>query len=389
MFLVATELNCRQTLEDSFKEGEMKKLYILLLALAIAAFAVPAMAGDISMEGEYTFGGEAWDEDGDDYGTFYDELDLDVEVTMGDVLFHWDIEIVDDPNFDRADDEGGLNTDNDYNIFATTTALEAKPNKLVDGFYVKWQATDALAVKIGEYGLGWGADIVLDAPNDGVGNVGIMYDAGVASLAFYLAKLDEDGEDDDDWMAFTAEGEIGPAEVGLVYMNATLEASDGIDPSTIGVYADFAAGPVGVYLEYGSDSSDGAGDGGTVILAEFGLDDLVGFGLSLSLVQTNEDWANLYGNDFDRVKIFDAEPPDSQLVFVNAEYGYSDELTLGADVMVMADQDGDDLGTEFDVWATYGFADNVSAEFGYASYSEGDFAVGDATVMWHEWVFEF
>ena len=79
----------------------MKKLSILLLALAVAAFAVPAFAGDVTMDGEYTFGGESVEVgDGDAIGTFYDELDLNIEVTMGDVLMHWDFELVDDPKYE-------------------------------------------------------------------------------------------------------------------------------------------------------------------------------------------------------------------------------------------------------------------------------------------------
>jgi len=156
----------------------------------------------------------------------------------------------------------------------------------------------------------------------------------------------------------------------------------------VGIYANFDAGPVGVAFEYGSESSDGAGDGGTAMLVELGLEELVGFGLSLAVVQTNEDWANNYANDFDRVKLYDEENADAMLVYLNAEYGYSDELTLGLDALVSGDEDGDDVGTEFDVWATYGFADNVTAEFGYGSFSEGDINA-DETVMWHEWAFEF
>ena len=353
----------------------MKKISVLLLALAIAAFAVPAMAGDVAMDGEYTFGGESFSEA--DYGTFYDELDLNIEVSHGDVLFHWDFEVVDDPAFDRENDEGA--SDN-Y-------------TKTVDTMWVKWQATDALTVKIGDYGIGWGSDIVEDAVGDGTGTVGVMYGLDVADLGLFLSRDDEDGEDDDTTLIFTVEGEVGPAEVGLIYVSTTNEAGGGSDDTgLIGVYGDFAVGPVGIWLEYGSDSSDGAGDGGTVILAEFGLDDLVGFGLSTAIVQTNEDWDNIYSNDFDRVKLFDIEGEGDGLdwmgLFVNAEYGYSDELTLGLDAMVMSDVDGDSAGTEFDVWASYAFADNVSAEFGYGNLSEGDIG-SEESIMWHEWAFEF
>jgi hypothetical protein len=359
----------------------MKKLYIVLLALAIAAFAVPAMAGDVAMDGEYTFGGESYSEA--DYGTFYDELDLNIEVSMGDVLFHWDFEVVDDPNFDRGADEGA--SDN-Y-------------TKTVDTMWVKWQATDALALKIGDYGLGWGSDIVMDAAMDGTGTVGLMYGLDMVDLAFYLSRDEEgnrtgNGEDDITTMGVTAEGEIGPAAVGLVYLQTTDDINDDSGYSLVGAYADFAVGPVGIWLEVGAESADDnvGGDGGQVILAEFGLDELVGFGLTLTYVQTNEDWYNNYANDFDRVKLFDIEGEGDDLdwmaVFAGIEYGYSDELTLGLNAMLMNDVDGDSAGEEFDVWATYAFADNVSAEFGYGSLTEGDIGA-EESIMWHEWVFAF
>jgi hypothetical protein len=353
----------------------MKKLSILLLALAIAAFAVPAMAGDVAMDGEYTFGGESYSEA--DYGTFYDELDLNIEVSMDDVLFHWDFEVVDDPNFDRLADEGA--SDN-Y-------------TKTVDTMWVKWSVNDALSLKIGDYGIGWGNDLVIDAAMDGTGTVGVMYGLDMVDLAAYLSRDVEGGEDDDTTMGFTAEGEIGPAEAGLVYLTTTLDATGGGDGySLVGVYANFDAGPLAVGVEFGSETSDGAGDGGTIMMAELAFEELVGFGLNLTVVQSNEDWYNLYANDFDRVKLFDIEGEGDDLdwmgAFINAEYGYSDELTLGLDAMVMSDVDGDSAGTEVDVWASYGFADNVSAEFGYGSLTEGDIGAKE-TIMWHEWVFAF
>jgi hypothetical protein len=196
-------------------------------------------------------------------------------------------------------------------------------------------------------------------------------------------------------MGATIEGEIGPAAVGLIYLQTAVDTTAADDDyGVLGVYADFAAGPVGIYIEYGQDSAgdDIAGDGGTVMLGEFALDDLVGFGLGVTVVQTNDDWENVYGNDFDRVKLFDIEGEgdglDWQGVFFNAEYEYSDELSLGLDAMVMSDVDGDSAGTEFDVWASYGFADNVSAEFGYGALQEGDIGA-EETIMWHEWAFEF
>ena len=108
----------------------MKKLSVILLALAIAAFAVPAMAGEVTMDGEYTVGGFS-ESNGSDSAMFEHELDLNIDVTSGDVSFHWDVEL----------SEGAFDTDVADNDAAG----------VYDAFYVKWQATDALATKIGVY----------------------------------------------------------------------------------------------------------------------------------------------------------------------------------------------------------------------------------------------
>jgi len=383
----------------------MKKLSVILLALAIAAFAVPAFAGDVAMDGEYTFGGERWDNDvSDDYGLFYDELDLDLEVEMGDVLFHWDIEVTDDPWFDRSDDEGGLNTDNDYIIDEEDElpyVLNAKDDKLVDGMWVRWQATDALALKLGEYGWDGPNNLVTDGPGGGSGTIGVMYAIeDVADLSFYLSRDDEgartgEGEDDVTTMGVIAEGEIGPVEAGLLFTQTTDDIADDNDTSVVEVWGGFGVGPVGVWLDYGSvgADTDEAGDGGTILNAEFGLDEVVGFGLTVGLVQTNEDYiGSPYADDWDVAKIYGDELPDAMMVYLGAEYGVNDALSIGADAIVMNDVDGDDGPTEIDVWGAYSFADNVSVEFGYAMQTANDgedAGYEDQNLMWYEWVYGF
>jgi hypothetical protein len=367
----------------------MKKLSILLLALAIAAFAVPAMAGDVAMDGEYTWGGESWTMDSGDYGTFYDELDLNIEVSMGDVLFHWDVEIVDDPNWDRSADEGGLGED----------VNSPDKEKLVDTMWVKWMVNDALSVKVGDMGLGWGNDIVMDAAMDGTGSVNVVYTLDVAELGFWLSRDTEGGEDDITTMGVTAEGTIGPADLGVVVLQTTDDINNDSNYGLVGAYGNFVAGPVAVSLELGSVSADDNvdGDGGQVILAEFALDDLVGFGLNIGVVSTNEDYEGTnYSDDFDRAKIYDAEETDQMMVYVGAEYGVNDQLSVGANLIAMNDIDGNDGPTEIDVYAGYSFADNVSVEVGYGTLAanDGDGVVGydfneDMDIMWYEFVFDF
>jgi len=355
----------------------MKKLSILLLALAFAAMlAVPAMAGDLSVDGEYTFGGERWSVDqmtpDEDYGLFYDEFDVNVDLTVGDVTGHWELVLYDDSYFDRS------TTDDDLRA-------------LVDMTMITWSVNDALSVQFGDYGIAWGNDLVVDDAGKGSGTIGILYSLDAADLAFYLSR-DQEGregvEDDNTTMGVTAEGEIGPAEVGLIYLQTTNDLLVDSDWGLVDVYGNFTVGPVGVTLEYGSVSADfDTGDGGTIILAEFGLGDLVGFDCNVGLVQTNEDWYGTpYDDDFDRAKIYDLELNDMQMVYANAEYGVDDATAVGIKAILMNDVGGDDGPTEIDGYVTHSFADNVNVEAGYASMTGNDADV-DATLMWYEFVF--
>src|SRR5512138_3025868 len=79
----------------------MKKLTILLLALALTALAVPAMAGDVAVTGKYTFDAESYSGQGDNKDAWYDdELKVNVKVTSGAVTFGLDLEVSDDELFD-------------------------------------------------------------------------------------------------------------------------------------------------------------------------------------------------------------------------------------------------------------------------------------------------
>ena len=362
----------------------MKKLSILILALAIAAFAVPAMADShVSWGGEYTVGGESTDNSTTE-AMYYDELDLDFEIVMDDVTFHWDIELYDDPYFDKQQDEGGY----------------GDSTKFVDGLWVKWQITDALSTKIGEYGPGWGNDLVTDAWGGGNGTIGVMYALEGWDLGLYMSKEDEgaaDGyEDDDETWIFTVLGtDVGPLnELGLYIAQSTNEHPDNTleDTGTMSFIWDIDLGGFGIYGEYGVDSTDAAtGDGGSILMFGIGMPDVGSISSEIIYYQTNEDWENLYGNDFDITKLFDEEPADASALFVEFGYGVNDDLTLLAAILGLADVEGDDAGTEIDLWLEYAFADNVSAEAGYATYSAGDWTgqPDDLTKMWWELVFGF
>lgn len=374
----------------------MKKLLVVLLALAIAAFAAPVFAGEVSMDGEYTFGGESVGISGDDdvtEATWYDELDLNIEVEMGDVLFHWDVEITEDDYFDMDDNAGGW----------------GNPEKLVDKYWVKWMVTDALWTKIGEYGVGWGNDLVTDSYGESSGTIGVGYNADVAKLAFYISQDDEgvngpsggetedfDPEDNNVTYMLTVMNadDVGPfTELGLLYIQTSNDLTGEDDSSMISILAGLGLGPVEFALEYGQMGSDNDDfDGGNVILADFGFGDLVGFGLNIGLLISNEEWADspVYGNDYDFMEIWDAEGPEAQLVKIEAEYGVNDRLTImGAAAMLEVDG-GDYTGTEFDVAADYSFSDNVTYSAGYAMLTlDDDEEVDDVSKLWHEFVFSF
>jgi hypothetical protein len=358
----------------------MKKFYIIMLALAVAvAMAVPAVAGDFSIKGQYVFDGETGEDSAGNTNAFYDDdLDLDLDIVEGDVSFHWDLELSDDQRFDGEEQE----------------------NALYDNYYVTYQATDALSVKIGEYAIGFAGSRAAD----GVGNrnIGVGYALDAADIFLLFAKEDEgntsstvaygpDFEDDDDILALTVTvKEAGPlTKLNFLYASATNELSAGDDDaSIIGVGAALPAGPVSLDIEYASVTSDvTADDGGTYMMLVVGMDELVGFDLDLTYYAADAEWTAAFGEDWDPMKIF-TDITDMTFIKLNASYAYNDDLSLAAAMLLSAENDaGADYGTEFDVSGTYTLADNASYAAGYASYSPD---VGDGvTKMWHRLTLSF
>jgi len=364
----------------------MKKLSILLLALVMTVCAVPAMAGDVSMDGAYMLRGRADDNDGDKNNYFQHELDLNIDVKSGDVTFHWDVELADKDLFDGT----GLN----FNRTDTTGDL---PKGIWDGFYVKWQATDALAFQAGIYGVSDNNTLMFYSAGNGDGIMGLMYKLEGWNLGGYLSKQVDAAEDDQTEMIIKANGDLGPAKVSLLYGSRVNDATAADDDATALYFdADMPVGPVGVNLVYGSMSSDvSTGDGGSIIILALGLQELVNFDLGLTVIQTNEDWAGTtFGNDYGYAELIDGDvTPDQMLIGVEAGYDVNDKLSLSA--LAIVSNDCGDLGdgaTEADVALAYQFADNVKYRAGYATRSAGDPGTeGDAdkTRLWHRIDFKF
>jgi hypothetical protein len=181
-------------------------------------------------------------------------------------------------------------------------------------------------------------------------------------------------------------------DLGLIIMQTTNDLTGADDSGLIGIVGGVAIGPVTLDVEFGQMSSDDdALDGGNVLLADVGFEGLVGFGLNLGILTSNDEWQDspVYGNDYDFMEIFDVEGPKANLVRVTAEYGLNDNLTISGAILLSSEIDGDDAGTEYDVQADYSFSDNVTYSAGYAQYMEGDAPVGDISKLWHEFVFNW
>lgn len=364
----------------------MKKLSIILLALVIAAplMAVPAIAGDISADGSYMLRGRA-DSNSEDNSYFQHELDLNINVTSGDVMFHWDVELADTDLFDGT----GLT----YN---PTFPGGDSPKGIWDGFYVKWSATDALDFKAGIYGVSDNNSLMFDSAGNGDGTMGVTYALDMFDVGAYLSKQSDNPEDDITEMFVTASGDVGPVGMSLLYGSRTDDVNDDSNSSAIYVDGGFAAGPVGVNIAYGSESGDLSGDGGNIILADFDLTELIGFDLGLTAIMTNEDWVEgqAFGNDYGYGELADGDvTADSTLIGVNAGYTVNDALSLSLAAIVS--NDAGDLGdgpTEVDVALEYDLADNVTYQAGYASLSAGDPGTeveDDVTRLWHRIDFDF
>jgi hypothetical protein len=375
----------------------MKKLYIVLLALALAiVFTVPAMAihiddpdspeGSLGITGRYQLDGQIDDVDGTKSDYFDDDLDLSIVMVQGAVKGFVGLEIA------------------DTNPFAGGSHAGKSP--ITDNYYVVWSAMDNLSVKAGEYGISFARAIGTDGA--GARNIQVTYDMDALSITGALIKANDfanattteiiagaEGDSDNDTLYVKVSAkEAGPL-TKLDIASFTQMNDVGPEYSYLGVDLALPAGPVGVSFEYGANGGDGEG---SFMLLELALEELVGFRLDFNYFASTDDYLSAYdANDFAPMLIFgdqvNVELADVTYMTLVAGYDVDDKLSVAAQVLFSAEDDaGNAYGTEFDAGLKYKLADNVSYALGYGSYSEGDFGVGedvDRTETWHRLEFKF
>ncbi len=385
----------------------MKRLSITLLALALAlVMSVPAMAihigddaspeGSIGFTGRYQMDGEARDVDGTKSDFYDDDLDLSITLIKGDVKALIGLEIADTNPWE--------------------TSGHAR-NNVIDNYYVEWSAMDNLKVKIGEYGIAFGRNIGTDGA--GARNIQVTYSLDALDITGALMVEDDGsngaiagtttsaGDDDNNtlYLKLSAK-EAGPFTkldvVSYTQQNdvTTVSSPTAEENSYTGVDLALPIGPVDVAFEYGANGGD---LDGTFMLVEIGLEELVGFDLGVNYFVSSDDYAGAYdGNDWAPGMILgdqvNGDVGDMTAIWLTAGYSVSDNLSLGATLLLSAENDaGDEYGTEVDVSLKYKIADNISYKLAYGTYSEGDNVVDsngdmddlDTTELFHRIEFKF
>jgi hypothetical protein len=364
----------------------MKKLYIVLLALAVGVFfAGTAMAfhegddgtaeGSLGVSGTYYFDAESTDgNDGSERKAYDDDLEVVIRLNKGTVTGVVDLEVSDDGTWDGANVSNKAVDELDEVVFGAVA---------VDNYWIEWKAMDDLTVKIGEYAHTFGRAVLIYG-DPSAHHLGFKYGGlDAAALGLYLGKIDEgsttDPDDDVDSITLTANFKVEAlSKLNFIYITAD---DDGDKDTYIGVDVGLTAGPIGLGLEYGAATSDTAAiDGGNFMVAEVGLDELIGFDLNINYFSSNEDFTTAgfgWGHrDFYPYKIVawtDVNGPDNlqdlTLIGLSASYGLNDKATLSGKLLASGEVDGNALGTEVDVRLTYKFDDNVTGYFDVATLS--------------------
>ena len=386
----------------------MKKLSIVMLALVVGVFfAGTALAfhegtegtaeGSLGITGSYSVDAESNDDNAGGTSTWYDDdMEIVIKLNKNNVTGVIDLEVTDDETFDGS------------NV--------STPN-IVNGYWVQWAAMDNLNVKIGEYAPSFGHKVLIYADPQ-AHHIGLTYGLDSVDLGFYLGKVDEGAtiddeiaEDDIDSMTLTANVKGVDFFSKLNFIYVSIQSGDdstmtGDAASYLGFDSGFSAGPVSVAFEYGSVASDlDAIDGGNFMLADFGLDELVGFDLNIHYFASNEEFSDsalgMGVGDYYPYRIIgwrDAGGPadgltDVTLIGISGSYAINDKATFTAKALVSGEQADNALGTEVDLGVNYKFADNVSARFDYNMASPDSEAYGanddSATDMRARFTFKF
>lgn len=378
----------------------MKKLSMILLALALVlAYTVPAMAihigddrdpavGSLGINGQYVLDGEKVDYDGDEAAWYDNDVDVNFTWKLGDITVRWRAEL---------DDTEGLQGDKN-------------PAGIVDDLWMTYKLSDALTLKIGEFFIGSSA--IADDTTGGF-NVQAMYGMDAVDLAFAIVKKVEDGgsssadaagDEDTDRLVLSADfKEAGP--MTKLYFAYVMEDNQATEEGASFMLLDAAApiGPVALGFQYGSfggtDGTSGADAEGNYMLVDIGLEELIGFDLNFQYFSASDDLYGGWEEDYapyqiiqDEVVLTSETSRDMTTMALTGSYAYNDKLSLGAAFIMAETTDaGDEIGTEFDVMATYKIADNVTYKAAIGSFSDdttgGD--IGDITKYFNRLTVKF
>ena len=364
----------------------MKKLSITLLALALGVvFAAPAMAihigdvrdpqGALGINGQYVLDGEKVDYDGDEAAWYDNDVDVNFTWNMGDVTVRWRAELDDTEGLQGAKNNAGI----------------------IDDLWVSYRLNDSLTFKFGEYYIGSSA--IADDTTGGF-NIQAMYGLDSVDLAFAVVKKVEDGnaaaadaagDEDTDRMVLSANfKEVGPmTKLALTYVTEDNQATEeGADFMLLD--AALPIGPVTLGFQYGSfggtDGTSGLDAEGNYMLVDIGFEELIGFDLAVRYFSATDDLYGGWEEDYAPYQIIQDEVQqpetsrDITLIALLGSYAYNDKLTFsGAYITAETTDAGDEIGTEFDVIASYKIADNVTYKAAIGSFSDGDLGFGDIT----------
>ncbi len=217
----------------------MKKLSIILLALAFAlVMAVPAMAihvgsdqtaeGGLGITGTYKIDGQSDDRDGTKEEWYDDDFELVMKYSTGAVTAVIDLEISDDGTYDGKDVQRG-------NVTVPTTPPDTDTRtKLVDNYWVSYQAMDALMLKFGEYSCGFARVISTDGACGH--NIQGTYSLDQADITLILSKITEgtdaggDDGDVDETVLKVDVKEAGPFDTLAIYYNSMTDDTAAAGP---------------------------------------------------------------------------------------------------------------------------------------------------------------
>ena len=164
--------------------------------------------------------------------------------------------------------------------------------------------------------------------------IGATYTLDAVTLGLYVAKIQENGDDDINQYALTANfKDVGTfTKLNFIYGSYADAITTGNDNSFMGLEFAVPAGPVALSGEYGADGGDTAD--GSYYLLSIGLSDLLNMdklGLSFNYFNAGKDYTSTFATgDYDPLGIYGAKVnnmvQDVTLYWFSGTYAYSDKL---------------------------------------------------------------